>query len=145
MEQLDKCAICAGKAIEMDINDASSVEGVRVIVDDVEPKPAAFRLKGSKDHALYSYPTATACSFLDSQLIGASESHPSMSQLLNAATLAFNGHHPLALSPDVIFDTILAGTSGTHLKQSIIALGCHSIHVGSLTAWSSICRQAVLV
>ena len=87
-----------------------------MMVDDVEPRPAMFQLKGGKEHTLYSYRTTTACSYLDSELVEVGIGNPHTSQLLVAATLAFNFHHPLFPSPDAMFNTILAGTFSVSLE-----------------------------
>ncbi len=84
--------------------------GVRVMVNDVTPEPLSFKTLDGREHVLRTHKAATGCSHMDTRFVQAYPicPHP----LLEAAVLAFQGHHPLEITPDAIFSTIMAGVSG---------------------------------
>ncbi len=83
--------------------------GVRVQVDDVAAEPLDFPTKKGLEHALSTRKSASACSHMDTRFVHARlDTH---NALLKAAVLAFKNHHPLEISPDAIFSTIMAGVS----------------------------------
>ena len=94
---------CAGQ------QQAESISGVRLVVDDVQQEAVKFGMLDGKHHAIKLSPTATGCSHMDSTFLNAFSERSN--ELLTAALLAFKAHHALHLSPDVIFATVMQGVS----------------------------------
>ena len=78
-------------------------------VDDVAAEPIDCKMLSGKAFALETRKAATACSHMDASFV--QTYMDTTNGLLVAAVLAFKGHHPLELTPDAIFSTIMAGVS----------------------------------
>ena len=83
--------------------------GVRVLIDDVTAEPHNYSVLSGKNFALHMHKKATACSHMDASFVNTRVD--TTNGLLVAAVLAFKGHHPLEITPDAIFSTIMAGVS----------------------------------
>ena len=83
--------------------------GVRVLIDDVTAEPYTSKMLSGKEFVLHTHKKATACSHLDASFV--KTRMDTSNGLLISAVLAFKSHHPLELTPDAIFSTIMAGVS----------------------------------
>lgn len=82
------------------------------MVDDVAWESPNYKTQDGNQFALASWPKATACSQAAARLIDNHwYSYAGSKGLMLAAVLAFKHHHTLELTPDVIFNTIMAGVS----------------------------------
>src|ERR1051326_3013613 len=102
----------------------TSAPGVRFALDDVvaavEPLPSAV-LKQALERSLDS-PILTG-STLSRPVVQGVHFHP----LIAAAALAYKQHYPLALSPDIIWVTILQGVA-QHINHNAGALRQRLVH-----------------
>ena len=104
-----------------------------MLVDNVAAEPAStdFSILTGKEHALQAHRSAAACSHRDSSFVQAYSD--TSNGLVLAAVWAFKGHHPLELTPDAIFSTIMAGVSARVNADPERFRGRFVAHEGKMT------------